>query len=91
MRALPQILVTSGLDVHGAYAMAKYQQNFLDHAFGNYADILTRVTLSSAMGDYLNMVAGASPIRSRLTTRLPISGTSWTNARVWRARQESNL
>ena len=60
--ALSQILVTSGLDVHEAYAMAKYQQIFRDYAFGNYEDILTRVTLSSVMGDYLNMVNNDKPV-----------------------------
>ena len=59
--ALSQILVTSGLDVNVAYGMAKYQQIFLDYAFGNYEDILTRVTLSSVMGDYLNMVNNDKP------------------------------
>jgi uncharacterized protein (DUF1800 family) len=59
--ALSQILVTSGLDVNFAYAMATYQQILRDNAFGNYEDILTRVTLSSVMGDYLNMVNNDKP------------------------------
>jgi uncharacterized protein (DUF1800 family) len=59
--ALSQILVTSGLTVNLAYGMAKYQQIFLDNAFGNYEEILTRVTLSSVMGDYLNMVNNDKP------------------------------
>jgi uncharacterized protein (DUF1800 family) len=59
--ALSQILVTSGLDVNFAYAMATYQQIFRDNAFGNYEDILTKVTLSSVMGDYLNMVNNDKP------------------------------
>ena len=54
--ALSQILVTSGLSIHEAYGMANYQQLLLDNAFGNYEDILTKVTLSPVMGDYLNMV-----------------------------------
>jgi hypothetical protein len=54
--ALSQILVTSGLSIHEAYGMANYQQLLLDKAFGNYEDILTKVTLSPVMGDYLNMV-----------------------------------
>jgi len=53
--ALSQILVTSGVSIHEAYAMARYQQIFLDNAFGNYEDILNKVTLSPVMGDYLNM------------------------------------
>ena len=59
--ALSQILVTSGLDVNFAYGMATYQQIFRDNAFGNYEDILTKVTLSSVMGDYLNMVNNDKP------------------------------
>jgi uncharacterized protein (DUF1800 family) len=54
--ALSQIFVTSGLVVNEAYGMARYQQILLDNAFGNFQDLLTQVTLSSAMGDYLNMV-----------------------------------
>jgi uncharacterized protein (DUF1800 family) len=59
--ALSQILVTSGTDINFAYGMATYQQIFLDNAFGNYEDILTKVTLSSVMGDYLNMVNNDKP------------------------------
>jgi uncharacterized protein (DUF1800 family) len=54
--ALSQILVTSGLGVNLAYGMGGYQQLFRDNAFGNYETILSRVTLSPVMGDYLNMV-----------------------------------
>ena len=60
--ALTQIMVTSGLDINEAYGMAQYQQIFLDNAFGNFQDILTRVTLSSVMGDYLNMVNNDKPV-----------------------------
>ena len=60
--ALSQILVTSGLDINVAYGMATYQQIFLDHAFGNYEDILVRVTKSSVMGDYLSMVNNDKPV-----------------------------
>jgi hypothetical protein len=59
--ALSQIVVTSGLDVNMAYAMAMYQQILRDNAFGNYEDILTKVTLSSVMGQYLNMVNNDKP------------------------------
>ncbi len=60
--ALSQIMVTSGLDINVAYGMAKYQQIFVDNAFGNFEDLLTRVTLSSVMGDYLNMVNNDKPV-----------------------------
>ncbi len=59
--ALSQILVTSGLEVNFAYGMSTYQQILRDNAFGNYEDILTKVTLSSVMGDYLNMVNNDKP------------------------------
>jgi uncharacterized protein (DUF1800 family) len=59
--ALSQIMVTSGLDINEAYGMAQYQQIFRDNAFGNFEDILARVTLSSVMGDYLNMVNNDKP------------------------------
>jgi uncharacterized protein (DUF1800 family) len=59
--ALSQILVTSGLDVNLAYGMGRYQQLFRDNAFGNYETILSRVTLSPVMGDYLNMVNNDKP------------------------------
>ncbi len=60
--ALSQILVTSGSDsTLMPYGMAKYQQLFLDNAFGNYKDLLTAVTLSPIMGDYLNMANSNKP------------------------------
>ncbi len=59
--ALSQIMVTSGLEVNQAYAMAGYQQIFRNGAFGNFEDLLLRVTLSPVMGDYLNMVNNDKP------------------------------
>ena len=53
--ALSQIFVISGVQIHEAYGLAGYQQMLLDNAFGNFLDLLTSVTLSSAMGDYLDM------------------------------------
>jgi uncharacterized protein (DUF1800 family) len=64
--ALSQILVASGAD--GSimpYGMAKYQQQFLDYAFGNYRDLLIAVTLSPVMGDYLNMANSNKPDPAR--------------------------
>lgn len=60
--ALSQIFVTSGLDINEAYGMAIYQQVFLDNAFANYETLMTKVTLSSVMGDYLNMVNNDKPV-----------------------------
>jgi uncharacterized protein (DUF1800 family) len=62
--ALSQILVTSGLTVNIAYGMGRYQQIFLDNAFGNYEQILARVTLSPVMGEYLNMVNNDKPTKN---------------------------
>ncbi|HEV2979593.1 MAG TPA: DUF1800 domain-containing protein [Casimicrobiaceae bacterium] len=59
--ALSQIFVTSGVEVNFAYGMAQYQQMLLDNAFGNFQDLLTNVTLSSVMGNYLNMVNNDKP------------------------------
>ena len=59
--ALSQILVTSGVENSRNYAMARYQQMLLDKAFGNYEDILTSVTISPMMGDYLNMANNDKP------------------------------
>jgi uncharacterized protein (DUF1800 family) len=64
--ALSQILVTSGADNSlMPYGMAKYQQLFLDYAFGNYKDLLAAVTLSPVMGDYLNMANSNKPDPAR--------------------------
>ncbi len=64
--ALSQILVTSGADNSlMPYGMAKYQQQFLDYAFGNYRDLLMAVTLSPVMGDYLNMANSNKPDPAR--------------------------
>ena len=56
--ALSQILVISGTESSLAkpYAFVPYQNILFDNAFGNYKDILTRITLSPAMGNYLDMV-----------------------------------
>ena len=59
--ALSQIFVTSGVEVNFAYGMAQYQQMLLDNAFGNFQDLLTNVTLSPVMGNYLNMVNNDKP------------------------------
>ncbi len=54
--ALSQILVVSDVEVHGTYGLSDYYQMLRDQAFGNYRDILKRVTLHPLMGEYLNMV-----------------------------------
>ena len=52
---LSQIWVVSAVDVNSAYAFPPYWRIFRDNAFGNYRDIIKAVSLSPAMGHYLNM------------------------------------
>ncbi|MGB8337925.1 MAG: DUF1800 domain-containing protein, partial [Burkholderiales bacterium] len=59
--ALSQILVVSALEIFQAYPMQSYQRILYDNAFGNYRDILYKVTLSPAMGRYLDMVNNYKP------------------------------
>jgi uncharacterized protein (DUF1800 family) len=59
--ALGQILVVSGDDVNTAYGIADFQQMLLADALGNFRQILEDVTLSPAMGRYLNMVNNDKP------------------------------
>ncbi|MGH7773486.1 MAG: DUF1800 domain-containing protein [Candidatus Binatia bacterium] len=56
--ALSQILVTSGAEAQlfRAGRMRHYQQLLYENALGKYRDILYKVTLSPAMGRYLDMV-----------------------------------
>jgi len=53
--ALSEIWVVSAVSTKDAYAFPPYWRLFRDNAFGNYRDIMTALTLSPAMGDYLNM------------------------------------
>jgi uncharacterized protein (DUF1800 family) len=61
--ALSQIFVTSLMKLNWNSYMIPYQQMLLNDAFTNYRQILGDVTLSPAMGWYLDMVnnAAASP------------------------------
>jgi uncharacterized protein (DUF1800 family) len=54
--ALHQLLVISGVEIEGTYGMRRYQQLFLDNAFGNYRELLRKVAVSPVMGDYLDNV-----------------------------------
>jgi uncharacterized protein (DUF1800 family) len=65
--ALHKIWVVSGLDAGAARGMVAYQRLFLQHAFGNYRDLMEAVTLNPAMGRYLNMLNN----RSRSVTGAP--------------------
>jgi len=90
--ALSQIFVTSGLDINEAYGMATYQQIFLDNAFANYETLMTKVTLSSVMGDYLNMVnndkpvAGANPNENYARELLQLFAIG-----LWEQKQDGTL
>ena len=59
--ALSQILVVSGTQIKQPYAMANYQRILLNNAFGNFRNVLSEVTLSPAMGNYLNMANNDKP------------------------------
>ena len=56
--ALSQILVTSAVenDLSYAYVMSRYQNLMFNNAFGNYETLLQQITLSPAMGNYLDQV-----------------------------------
>lgn len=61
--ALSQIFVVSedsGAIQH-PYATGHYYDMLIDHAFGNYRDLLEAVTLSPAMGNYLSMRGNYPP------------------------------
>ncbi len=59
--AYSQIFVTSSIDIKPTYGVRNYQQMLLDNAFVNYRQLLERVTLHPAMGDYLDMVNNDKP------------------------------
>ncbi|WP_057298449.1 DUF1800 family protein [Pelomonas sp. Root1217] len=59
--ALSEILVVSGNVIKLPNAMANYQRIFLRNAFGNFRDVLKEVTLSPAMGRFLNMANNDKP------------------------------
>ncbi|MEJ7668804.1 MAG: DUF1800 family protein [Casimicrobiaceae bacterium] len=61
--ALSQLVVISTIeqDLAVAYVMARYQNILAEEAFGNFEDLLRRVTLSPAMGNWLDMVNNDKP------------------------------
>lgn len=59
--ALSEILVVSGNVIKLPNAMAQYQRIFLRNAFGNFRNVLKEVTLSPAMGRFLNMANNDKP------------------------------
>ncbi len=61
MFALNQIWVVSGLKITDPTAMVNYLQLLQKDAFANYYDVMHDVTLSPAMGHYLDMVNNDKP------------------------------
>jgi uncharacterized protein (DUF1800 family) len=59
--ALAQIAVVSGFKLTSYDQMMAYQQILLNDAFGKYSDFMKDVTLSTAMGHYLDMVNNDLP------------------------------
>lgn len=59
--ALSQTLVVSGVQIQQPSALAPYLNILADNAFGNYRDLLEKITLNPAMGDYLDMVNNDKP------------------------------
>jgi uncharacterized protein (DUF1800 family) len=54
--ALSQIWVASAIKVDNTHAMVPFIRILEDGAFGNVRDVLEKVTLSPAMGEFLDMV-----------------------------------
>ncbi|MFN0119154.1 MAG: DUF1800 family protein [Blastocatellia bacterium] len=63
--ALSQILVVSGVEIQQPSSMGLYLNLLTQGAFGNFRDLLYNVTLSPAMGDYLDMVNNTKPIPAK--------------------------
>jgi uncharacterized protein (DUF1800 family) len=61
--ALSQVLVSSANepDLAFAYVMSRYQNILFNNAFGNFETLLQQVTLSPAMGNYLDAVNNDRP------------------------------
>ena len=66
--ALSQIMVASANKVNNPSAFVLWQNMFQKDAFGNFLTLLTDVTLSPTMGNYLDMVNNDKPD--------PVAGTS---------------
>ncbi|NDP43018.1 MAG: DUF1800 family protein [Aromatoleum sp.] len=66
--ALSQIVVTSGAerDLSYAHVMSRYQNILFDEAFGSFENLLNRVTVNPAMGNYLDAVNNDRPSGTRV-------------------------
>lgn len=65
--ALHKIWVVSGLEVDCAEVYIPYLRILMNRAFGNYYDLMRDVTLSAAMGEYLDMLNNAKANLSKGT------------------------
>jgi uncharacterized protein (DUF1800 family) len=65
--ALSEIMVASGLAINQVYAQANYQNMLLNDSFGNFRQLMEDITLSPAMGAYLNMVRNQKENSSGVT------------------------
>ncbi|HTO49912.1 MAG TPA: DUF1800 domain-containing protein [Burkholderiales bacterium] len=63
--ALSQILVISGTELETMGGIGYYQQMLMNFAFANFRDLMYEVTLSPAMGEYLDMVNNPKPDPAR--------------------------
>ncbi len=59
--ALSQIFVVSGVDLPRYWQTVAFQRLMMNSAFGNYQSLMREVTLSPAMGEYLDMVNNDKP------------------------------
>jgi uncharacterized protein (DUF1800 family) len=62
---LSQILVASAVKINNPSAFVLWQNMFQNDAFGNFSTLLTDVTLSPVMGNYLDMVNNDKPDPTR--------------------------
>ena len=62
--ALHEIWVVSAVEITKTDAMVNYQRVLLNHAFGNYRNLMRDMTLNPAMGRYLNMLNNRSKLSS---------------------------
>ena len=69
--ALSQVIVTSANEPDLAYAhvMSRFQNVLFQEAFGNYENLLLKVTYNPAMGNYLDMVNNDRPAGARVPTK----------------------
>jgi len=63
--ALSQMLVVSGTELETMHGVGYYQQLLMNFAFANFRDLMYEVTLSPAMGEYLDMVNNPKPDAAR--------------------------